>query len=221
MKKKRTVERFRFPYQSDQMYSLLLSACKAEVLSRGRTFLDSPDFYWRIKEVADWLTSTDTVKFGLFICGNKGNGKTTLVKAMMSLYYFLHSNESVTDHQSMIFPRFGFKLVTARELVRSAKAFYNRTRDNREETEYYKSLMDTEVLCIDDLGTEPAECTSYGEVVNPTMEMLSYRYEMQFCTIATSNMAPDEIKNYYDERLADRFREMMQIINFSNSPSFR
>ena len=53
------------------------------------------------------------------------------------------------------------------------------------------------------------------------MDMINFRYEHQLTTIATSNLTPGEIKDYYDERFADRFREMMTVINFGNEKSFR
>ena len=51
--------------------------------------------------------------------------------------------------------------------------------------------------------------------------MLSFRYEEQFCTLVSSHLTAKEIAEYYDERIADRFREMMLIINFGNEQSFR
>lgn len=47
--------------------------------------------------------------------------------------------------------------------------------------------------------------------------MLSFRYEEQFCTLVSSNLTAKEIAEYYDERIADRFREMMLIINSAMS----
>ena len=38
---------------------------------------------------------------------------------------------------------------------------------------------------------------------------------------AFQNLTAKEIAEYYDERIADRFREMMLIINFGNEQSFR
>ena len=49
------------------------------------------------------------------------------------------------------------------------------------------------------------------------MDMLSFRYEEQFCTLVSSNLTAKEIAEYYDERIADRFREMMLIINSAMS----
>lgn len=213
------VARFRFPYTARQVYDLLLAACQSEVALRHRRFLASDKYMRHIADIARWLTSDDTT-FGLFLCGNRGNGKTTMVKAMKSLYHYLHSDEGYNSHDDS-FPLHGFEIITAKELVLLAKSYNNRTRDNAADVKRYKRLRDVEVLCIDDLGTEPRESLNYGDFVNAAMDMVNYRYEEQLCTMATSNLAADEIRQYYDERFADRFREMMRIVDFGNETSFR
>lgn len=219
MRRKRTVARFRLPYTERQVYAMLLAACQAEVASRRRLFVASSAYLLHVADVAQWLTSDDST-FGLFLCGNRGNGKTTLVKAMKSLYNYLHSDEGYRTREDR-FPPYGFEIITAKELVLLAKSYNNRTRDNAAEVGRYKRLRDVEVLCVDDLGTEPRDSLSYGDCVNAAMDMVNYRYEAQLCTMATSNLAADEIRQYYDERFADRFREMMRIVNFGNEKTFR
>lgn len=219
MNRKRMVARFRLPYTDRQVYDLLLAACASEVALRHRQFAATECYTRHIADVARWLTSSDTT-FGLFLCGNRGNGKTTLMKALKSLYNYLHSDEGYTDREDR-FPSYGFEIITAKELVLLAKSYNNRTRDNVADVGRYKRLRDVEVLCIDDLGTEPRESLNYGDYVNAAMDMVSYRYEEQLCTMATSNLAADEIRTYYDERFADRFREMMHIVDFGNETSFR
>lgn len=212
------MERFRLPYTREQVYMLLLTACRSEVYSRQRQFLETSEYLRHIADMARWLTSSDTT-FGIFLCGNRGNGKTTIVKALRSLYHYLHSDEY--NSRDDRFPEYGFEIITAKELVLLAKAYNNRTKDNAADVARYKRLRNVEVLCVDDLGTEPCESMNYGDYVNSSMDMITYRYEEQLCTIATSNLAADEIRTYYDERFADRFREMMHIIDFGNEPSFR
>lgn len=52
--------------------------------------------------------------------------------------------------------------------------------------------------------------------MKPCIEILSERYDTQLTTFISSNLSPEKIKEYYDERLADRFREMMETIPFEN-----
>lgn len=220
MKRKRTADRFRLPYTKEQTETLLQEACRAEVNARRRTFEPTSDCLRHIDDMANWLTSDDST-FGLFLCGNRGNGKTTLVKALRSLYHFLHADECYGGIDERRYPEYGFEIVPAKDLVLLAKAYNNRTRENTAEVARYKRLRNVEILCIDDLGTEPCESMNYGDYVNSSMDMISYRYEEQLCTMATSNLSAPEISTYYDERFADRFREMMHIIDFGNEPSFR
>ncbi len=62
---------------------------------------------------------------------------------------------------------------------------------------------------------------SYGDIVTGVTDVILYRYQKQYCTITTTNLTAEEIASYYDERIADRFREMMHVVNFAKEPSFR
>ncbi len=198
---------------------MLIAACNAEVSARGRKFHATDQYKRHIADIASWLSTCRRSSFGLFLCGNRGNGKSTMVLALRSLYQFL--DDSPVAEPGDKFPRPGFEIVSAKELVRLTKAYLNQNKENSEDVYQYKRLRDKEILSIDDLGTEPRESMNYGDYVTAVMDMVNYRYNHQLTTIATSNLAPEEIKSYYDERFADRFREMMYIVNFSNEPSFR
>lgn len=213
------VERFRLPYTAEQVYTMLYAACRAEVVSRYRDFKDTEAYKQHLWDISRWLTSESST-FGLFLCGGAGNGKTTILKAMQNLVKYLRANEPSGDSR-YDFPKRGFMLVTAKELVLLAKAYNNPTRENYDDVNRYKRIRNIEILAIDDLGVEPKESVHYGDYVTAAMDVISYRYEEQFCTLASSNLAADEIKKYYDERIADRFREMMHIVNFGNEQSFR
>ena len=76
------------------------------------------------------------------------------------------------------------------------------------------------MLAIDDLGTEPAEVLSYGNVLSPVIDLLSRRYDDQLFTIVTTNLTPKQIREHYGERMADRFNEMFERIIFDN-PTYR
>lgn len=196
---------------------MLYAACKAEVVARMRQFTDTAEYKTHIWDIAKWLTSKETT-FGLFLCGDKGNGKTTLVQALQSLYFYLHSGECGENREP---PYSGFRIVTAKELVQLAKADNNPTRENSKATTEFRLLKNIEILCIDDLGTEPCESLNYGDTVTAVTDIIHYRYQKQFCTITTSNLTTYDIASYYDERLHDRFKEMMCVVNFGKEPSFR
>lgn len=111
--------------------------------------------------------------------------------------------------------------ITAKELVLLSKAYNNPTRDNCEAVYKYKHLCKIPFLAIDDLGTEPSCSKHYSDYVTAAIDILRTRYDLQLFTIATSNLPAGEIKSYYDELIADRFKEMMKIINYGEEPSFR
>ena len=151
---------------------------------------------------------------------NAGNGKTTILRALQNLINYLRSDEGYNSNADA-YPIRGYMMVSAKELVLLAKAYNNPTRDNTSDVARYKRLRQIEILAIDELGSEPKESIHYGDYVTAAMDMLSFRYEEQFCTLVSSNLTAKEIAEYYDERIADRFREMMLIINFGNEQSFR
>lgn len=221
MQRKRIPKRFRLPYTAEQVYTMLYASCRAEVTARMRTFNATDEYKQHIWDIARWLVSNDS-KFGLFLSGNKGNGKTTMVYALKALYAYVHSDSTYTPESKMHeLPYAGFRIITAKELVLLAKAYNNPTKENSQAVGEYKFLRNVEVLCIDDLGAEPRESMNYGDIITAVTDIMMYRYQEQFCTISTSNLSANEISGYYDERFADRLREMAHIINFGNEKSFR
>ena len=206
--------RFRLPYTTNQVVTMLTEACRAEVAYRHREFILTDEYRQHILSVAQWLTSENDTSFGLFLCGSAGNGKTTLIRAMQRLLRFLRQNETTSEIRD-------FKIVSAKELVNLAKQYNNPTKDNYDDVATYKQLLKIEILGIDDMGLEAREAMVYGDIITAIIDVICHRYDEQLCTIISSNLAPDDIAKRYDERIADRFREMMHIINFGTEKSFR
>lgn len=78
----------------------------------------------------------------------------------------------------------------------------------------FKWKRDYPVLGIEDMGREPKQVMDYGNRLSPIIELLEYRYAHQLPTFITTNLAPRDIGKEYDERIASRFRETMEIIEF-------
>ena len=56
--------------------------------------------------------------------------------------------------------------------------------------------------------------------MTPLIDLISIRYEEQLFTMITTNLKPNDIRERYGDRIADRFNEMLEKIVFEN-PSYR
>lgn len=135
--------------------------------------------------------------------GDVGNGKTALMKAIINLVSF------VTEEVDGYSARKEIRFITAKEISRLMT-----TEEGRNE---YNKMVSTPMLAIDELGEEPAEVMVYGMIYQPLKELLLERYGKQLFTMITSNLTVVKIKERYTHRVTDRFREMMEVINFTNN----
>lgn len=194
-----TVQRFKLDLPENEAIKILTAAYKAQVENRHCCFLEDENIIRAIEFTASWLT-LDNKKPGLYFTGLCGTGKTTMIKAINMVVDWYYTN---TRFRPMT-------IIKATDLASMALNNYHE----------FKSLAKRTILAIDDLGQEPALISSYANIMKPCIEILSERYDAQLTTFISSNLAPENIKEYYDERLSDRFREMMEIIPFE-SKTFR
>ena len=152
--------------------------------------------------LARYLTQPDP-KFGVMMCGTCGNGKTTLLYTLQSAINDLHR----CGHFEFLGKEFriGLRIVDAKDITEIAK--------DLDELKQYRLQQ---MLAIDDLGKEPAEVLSFGNVLSPVVDLLEYRYQHQLFTAITTNLVPNELQDKYGVRIADRFNEMLHPIVFQD-----
>lgn len=192
---------FKVPYTEEQVKDMIKAAIIAEVRYRGREYRETFEITESIRLAAAWMRNPQ--KIGLLLCGQCGNGKTTLMYALKNLINHLQ----IRDNYGKPFEMWS---VEAMDLVRFST----------EKRETFNQYKDAPMLAIDDVGLEPSEVLNYGNVLNPVVELLSHRYNKQLTTIITTNLKPSDIRQKYGARLADRFNEMMTTIIFKGN-SFR
>lgn len=176
---------------------MLTASVMAEVEYRRRRYVESKEMNSYIEQAARWLKEQD--KFGLLLCGVPGNGKTTLMRAIQSLLSILELQDERNERMYVV-------MISAREIARL----------NKDNYEAFRNYRNRPMLAIDDLGLEPTEVLDYGNILNPVIDLLSYRYDEQLFTVITTNLKPQEIREKYKDRIADRFNEMMTKIIFKN-----
>ena len=191
--------RFKLPMTEEQAYAYLLAAVKAEVAYRHRSFCSNEDVEKQMHDMADWLTSQSS-RFGILLCGGCGNGKSTMLKALQQLLNYLRIPKPYNDGT------YGIQIVDAKYIAYLCRNNYDA----------YRKLISVDMLGIDDLGTEPSEVMDYGNVYTPVIDLLTKRYEEQLFTIITTNLTPQQIREHYDDRIADRLNEMVEKIVFKN-----
>lgn len=183
----------------------LEKAYAMEVAKRGSRYVADKNTAAIITAVSRWLTTH--TKPGLMLRGYIGIGKTTMLYAIRDVLQICTGST--------------VRIVDAR-LVAAL---------GRNSAEQLDELSRTELLGIDDLGTEPAVVKSYGNELSPVGELLTQRYVHRRFTLITTNLTTkaasnngiiDELQEVYGDRLFDRFREMFNQLHYNpNQKSYR
>ena len=137
-----------------------------------------------------------------------GNGKTTWLKAIRTLINSLNLRHPQTNSS------YSVSLWNARELAYRCK----------DEYQEWARIARLPILAIDDFGTDPKEIIrtdpkeiiSFGNCLTPMIDLITKRYEEQLFTLFTTNLTFSQIKEKYEERIADRLIEMVVPIRFGN-----
>lgn len=156
-----------------------------------------------INQMCQWLCNSD--KWGVFLMGSVGNGKTTLMNATVNLLQVAYTNSLKGNGAN---GKASVQNLAAKEITAAA-------RKGNDVYDYW-----TQVFAIDDLGEEPKEVMSFGNTITPVIDIIEERYKRRRITLITTNLDRTALQNKYGARVTDRLREMMQVISFTN-PSYR
>lgn len=194
--------RFNLDISEQECANGIYAALKVEVANRNRRLIFNDSTKEHILHIARWLVDGDG-KPGLMLRGYVGNGKTSLLLAVINLVGFITEEAGGYSNRKEIVFR------TAKEIARMMT-----TEEGRNE---YSKLVRTPLLAIDELGEEPAQVMVYGMIHEPLKDLLLERYSRQLFTIVTSNLKSAQMEEKYSTRITDRFREMMEVVNFKNT----
>ena len=180
--------------EKEALEEMLTQIYRKAVESRGIEFQDitGTEVGAKIQKVVEWMTGSP-VRSGLIFQGTIGSGKTTLTYAMYGLYKQLASPVIYT---------------TAYNLHTQFKHYLEK-EDSR-----YEEILKAKYLFLDELGSEPERCQSYGTDYTPVQNLISYRYDRKLPTVVTTNLADDNILDRYGPRMMDRINEMFSILRF-------
>lgn len=199
-------ERFHIPESA----GVLSLSFRHEVMKRGMAYIEDRRMEDRLRKVGEWLQDGYGTP-GLMLCGNPGNGKTTVIKAIKNLVTLSDQKDPMSRERSPLEGNTFFAETKAKLHVHTSHEICHLYLSDEKE---YDKIKKCGLLAIDDLGVEPVEVMHYGNVMSPITELLYWRYENQLFTIVSSNLPPSSIEERYGRRIYDRLCEMMTSVPF-------
>ena len=150
-----------------------------------------------IERATRWLTTLG--KPWLFLSGNVGTGKTTLMRSILQV--LLICGVSAKMFRASDFPVLFLNNIeqTERQILRGEWC---------------------EVLLLDDVGVDQFEYKEYGNAIRPFVKVIEERYNRQLPLVVSTNLTGEEIRATYGERTIDRIKEMAVGIKYKGE-SFR
>ena len=136
---------------------------------------------------------------GIGLIGPTGTRKTFLMKCLQE---YMKIDDVKYIRLNKVIP-FNFKIFHSKDICGE---FLN---DGYDAINKYSAYN---IICIDDLGTEPVETVHFGTRLNVIEALIEERYLAQKMTHFTSNLKKDEILNRYGDRVYSRLFETTNFI---------
>ena len=173
-----------------------------EVTESNRDLL-SDIFYWAI----GWQSHTPlSVKKGLWLKGNVGSGKSTILKAVRAF-------DSKIKGTKNGFYLGGFR-ITNTSVVCMAYS--------KEGMPALDQYLINETHAFDELGREPVSSNYFGTPLNVLQHIFQMRYDRKILTHVSTNIMDDgEIIKRYGEHIYDRCVEMFNFVTVETEYSRR
>ncbi len=168
----------------------------------GSYYQDRESLKSLINNIKYWVSHIDeaiSAGMGLYFYSHtKGSGKTRMAASL--------ANELIIEHGKRVL------FVTSLDILNEIRAMWS--RESREDSEFrsesqiMRYLNETEILVIDDFGTE----THKEWMDDKFYQIINTRYINKLLTIFTSNYSIKELK--YDDRIINRINERSYEIHF-------
>lgn len=151
-----------------------------------------------VKAIKYWLDNFKTMKergMGLYLYSStKGSGKTRMAVSI--------ANELVYEKKIQV------KFATSLQILNEIKASWDNREREYSESKLLDFLCTSEILIIDDFGTEQAK----DWIGERFYQIVNSRYVDKKITVFTSNASLNSLK--YDERITNRIKERIFQIPF-------
>ena len=153
-----------------------------------------------VREYAEKLPAHLAAGEGLVLRGPVGTLKTTLAVAVLQYCLQLGERAMFLTMPSLIDSIFSAKAVSSEDWLR-----------------FESRLRQVPLLVLDDLGAEWGS----GYVTSKIDAIFAERYNRKKSTIVTTNLAGQDLRSRYPDRIIDRLRETAQVITFHTETSLR
>lgn len=150
--------------------------------------------YRQVKEYAGNLPENLAAGRGLLLKGSVGAMKTTLAVAVLLEYIAGGGSGLFITMSGLLDSIFTLKASSPGEWVK-----------------FERRLRETPLLVLDDLGGEHTE----SWVLTKVDSIIAERYNRRLPVIVTTNLSVSQLRGLYAERVIDRLRSTLKVVNFS------